>query len=112
MTRNRHGWAIERFLLGRHNDNYHLVHHLNTGVPFWNMRRAHKVLLGDPAYARWDGLWAGILTRRAGHRNRETLISYAAKYRDWRRGGGDPRELSLSFAELVALSQDQPRTTT
>lgn len=111
MTRNRHGWAIERFLLGRHNDNYHLVHHLNTGVPFWNMRRAHKVLLDDPAYARWDRLWAGILTRRAGHENRETLISYAAKYRDWRRNGGDPRELPASFAELAALSQD-PRDAT
>ena len=105
MTRNRHGWAIERFLLGRHNDNYHLVHHLNTGVPFWNMKKAHKVLLGDPAYARWDGLWAGILTRSPGRRDRETLVSYAAKYRDWRRAGGDPRSLDRSFAELAVLAR-------
>ncbi|MET9232363.1 fatty acid desaturase family protein [Lentzea sp. NPDC003310] len=104
MTRNRHGWAIERFLLGRHNDNYHLVHHLNTGVPFWNMKKAHKVLLGDPAYARWDGLWAGILTTSPGRRGKETLISYAAKYRDWRRAGGDPATLDRSFAEMAALS--------
>jgi fatty acid desaturase len=105
MTRNRHGWAIERFLLGRHNDNYHLVHHLNTGVPFWNMYHAHRVLLGDAAYARWDGLWAGILTRRADQQDRETLLSYASKYRDWRRAGGQPQHLARSFAELMALSQ-------
>ncbi|MGW5049837.1 fatty acid desaturase [Actinokineospora sp. NPDC004072] len=105
MTRNRHGWAVERFLLGRHNDNYHLVHHLNTGVPFWNMKKAHNVLLGDPAYARWDGLWAGILTRSPGRGDKETLVSYAAKYRDWRRAGGQPRSLDPSFAELAALAR-------
>ncbi|GLZ38103.1 fatty acid desaturase family protein [Actinokineospora sp. NBRC 105648] len=106
MTRNRHGWAVERFLLGRHNDNYHLVHHLNTGVPFWNMKKAHRVLLGDPAYARWDSLWAGILTRSPGRRDRETLISYAGKYRDWRRAGGDPRALDRSFAESAAAGRE------
>ncbi|MFB6518117.1 fatty acid desaturase [Streptomyces sp. NPDC056401] len=107
MTRNRHGWAIERFLLGRHHDNYHLVHHLNTGVPFWNMKRAHRVLLRDPAYARWDGLWAGILTRSRGRRNQETLLSYASKYRKWQRAGGDPEQLGAdgSFAEAAALAR-------
>lgn len=107
MTRNRHGWAIERFLLGRHNDNYHLVHHLNTGVPFWNMKRAHQVLLEDSAYARWDGLWAGILTRSRGRGNQETLISYAEKYRAWRRNGGDPAEIDSggTFAEAAALAR-------
>ncbi|MFF3222382.1 fatty acid desaturase [Nocardia suismassiliense] len=103
MTRNRHGWAVERFLLGRHNDNYHLVHHLNTGVPFWNMKKAHAVLADDPAYARWDSLWAGIFTRSRGQRDRETLLSYATKYRDWRRAGGSPGTLDRSFAELTAL---------
>jgi fatty acid desaturase len=102
MTRNRHGWAIERFVLGRHHDNYHLVHHLNTGIPFWNMKRAHRVLLQDPAYARWDGIWAGILTRSRARRDRETLVSYATKYRQWRRGGCDPQQLNgRSFAEAA-----------
>jgi len=103
MTRNRHGWALERFLLGRHNDNFHLVHHLNTGVPFWHMKRAHRVLLDDPAYARWDGLWAGILTRPADRRGCETLISYASRYRSWRRGGGYPHDTGLTFAEAAVL---------
>ncbi|MEU0658488.1 fatty acid desaturase family protein [Streptomyces lavendulocolor] len=107
MTRNRHGWALERFLLGRHHDNYHLVHHLNTGVPFWNMKRAHRVLLQDPAYARWDGLWAGVLTRSRGRKDQETLLSYAAKYRRWRRTGGDPAQIDGggSFAEAAALAR-------
>jgi fatty acid desaturase len=107
MTRNRHGWAVERFLLGRHHDNYHLVHHLNTGVPFWNMQRAHQVLLQDGAYARWDGLWAGILTRSRGRKDQETLVSYASKYRRWRREGGDPAEIDEggSFAEAAALAR-------
>ncbi|HEX4833470.1 MAG TPA: fatty acid desaturase [Trebonia sp.] len=108
MTRNRHGWLLERFLLGRHRDNYHLVHHLNTGVPFWNMKKAHQVLLGDAAYASWDGLWAGILTRGPGEQGRETVASYAARYRDWRRAGGDPRAAGGSFAELAALRQPAP----
>ncbi|MFG2121130.1 fatty acid desaturase [Streptomyces sp. NPDC048710] len=106
MTRNRHGWAVERFLLGRHHDNYHLVHHLNTGVPFWNMKRAHQVLLEDAAYARWDGLWAGVLTRSRGRENQETLISYASKYRAWRRNGGDPTLVDGgTFAEAAALAR-------
>jgi len=111
MTRNRHGWLLERLLLGRHKDSFHLVHHLNTGLPFWNMGKAHRVLLRDPAYACWDGLWAGIVTRSRGERGRETVVSYAAKYRDWRRSGGDPRALDGSFAELAALRprQDQPQ---
>lgn len=103
MTRNRHGWLLERFLLGRHKDNYHLVHHLNTGVPFWNMKKAHQVLLGDPAYASWDGLWAGVMTRRRSERGAETVVSYTAKYRDWRRTGGNPCTLNDSFAELAVL---------
>jgi fatty acid desaturase len=105
MTRNRHGWAIESFLLGRHNDNYHLVHHLNTGVPFWNMKKAHQVLLGDQAYERWDALWAGILTRPRKRRHCETLVSYASAYRNWRRAGGDPAAAGRTFAEMTVLAR-------
>lgn len=101
MTRNRHGWAIERFLFGRHNDNYHLVHHLHMGIPFWNMKRAHHVLLEDPAYQKWDGLWSGILFRRPSERGRETLISYAARYRESKRTGTMPQ--GTTFAQAAAL---------
>jgi fatty acid desaturase len=108
MTRNRHGWAIERFLLGRHHDNYHLVHHLNTGVPFWNLKKAHAALLRDPGYARWDALWAGILTRAPGRSGQETLVSYARKYRTWRGNGGDPASAEVTFAESMVMTLTPP----
>ncbi|SDI11082.1 Fatty acid desaturase [Actinokineospora alba] len=105
LTRNRHGRLWERFLLSRHNDRFHLVHHLNTGVPFWNLRRAHEVLLGDPAYARWDGMWAGVFSVPASRRGKETVISYAAKYREWRQAGGVPGT-GPSFATLMMITAE------
>jgi fatty acid desaturase len=112
LTRNRHGRLLERFLLSRHNDRFHLVHHLNAGIPFWNLGRAHRVLLGDPGYASWDGLWAGVLTRPRSRSGKETVISYAAKYRMWRREGGDPAAEGHTFAQLMMLAAEQDRTVT
>ncbi|MEU9119087.1 fatty acid desaturase family protein [Streptomyces sp. NPDC048506] len=106
LTRNRHGRLVERFLLSRHNDRFHLIHHLNAGIPFWSLARAHRVLLKDPAYVRWDGLWAGILTRPRSRQGKETVISYAAKYRDWRQAGGDPATSDSTFAELMMLARE------
>ena len=34
-----------------------------------------------PEYARWDNLWAGIFTRDRQSRHKETLLSYASKFR-------------------------------
>ncbi|WP_430791127.1 fatty acid desaturase [Actinoplanes sp. G11-F43] len=106
LTRNRHGRFLEQFLLSRHNDRYHLVHHLNTGIPHWNLGRAHRVLLQDPTYAAWDNLWAGAFTRPRSRKDRETVISYAAKYRQWRQAGGDPALAGPTFAQLMMLAAD------
>ncbi|MEU8980366.1 fatty acid desaturase family protein [Streptomyces sp. NPDC048309] len=108
LTRNRHGRFLERFLISRHNDRYHLVHHLNTGIPYWNLGRAHRVLLRDPGYAAWDGLWAGAFTRPRSKRDKETVISYAAKYREWRKSGGDPAATDRTFAQLMLLAAASP----
>ncbi len=78
MTRNRQGWAIERFIFGRHNDNYHLVHHIYPSIPFYNLKGAHKMLLGDPAYHQWDAVWGGIFSHNDSQQ--ETLVSYIKKY--------------------------------
>ncbi|GAA4414952.1 fatty acid desaturase [Actinokineospora soli] len=104
MTRNRHGWAVENFIFGRHHDHYHLVHHLSMGIPFWNMKRAHEILLDDDAYAAWDRLWGGIFTRGRGRKGTETMTSYSGKYRAWRRSGGDPKQSSTTFAEVLTLA--------
>lgn len=106
LTRNRHGRLLEWFLISRHNDRYHLVHHLNTGIPHWNLGKAHRVMLRDPGYAAWDGLWAGAFTRPRSRREKETVISYAAKYRQWRKAGGDPAAASPTFARLMLLAAE------
>lgn len=85
MTRNRYGWAIERFLFGRHGDAYHLVHYVMPTIPTWNLAKANRILREDPIYRRWDDAWGGLFTRnRPGQ---ETLLSYIAKYRRARAGG-------------------------
>jgi fatty acid desaturase len=79
LTRNRYGWAIERFLFGRHGDSYHLVHHVMPTIPTWNLGRANRILRDDPIYRQWDDAWGGIFTRN--RRGQETLLSYVAQYR-------------------------------
>lgn len=111
LTRNRHGRFLERFLISRHNDRYHLVHHLNTGIPHWNLGRAHRVMLRDPGYAAWDGLWAGAFTRPRSRRDKETVISYAAKYRRWRQAGGDPGGSDPTFAQLMMVAAESSGAT-
>lgn len=42
---------IEAFFFAPHNVNYHLVHHLFISVPFYNIPKLHKILMGDVTYA-------------------------------------------------------------
>ncbi|MDX7988722.1 fatty acid desaturase [Xenorhabdus sp. 12] len=83
LTRNTKGVWWERFLFGRHYDNYHLVHHLYPGIPHWNIKKAHIYLLNDPNYQTWDDLWGGVFIRQYLHQ--ETMLSYASKYRKFRK---------------------------
>ncbi|MCG3461079.1 fatty acid desaturase family protein [Xenorhabdus bovienii] len=98
LTRNRKGAWWENFFFGRHNDNYHLVHHLHPGIPHWNMKKAHIHLMSDPNYAKWDCLWGGIFTRK--NKNEETLLSYAKKYREYRESNKDGG-IKKSFAKYI-----------
>ena len=61
-TRNRFSGFIEHFLTGMHSENFHLVHHLFPGLPFWNLKKAHCILLGDPVYASLNARFGGIFT--------------------------------------------------
>lgn len=68
MSRNRFPALIERLFVGHHGDNYHLVHHLFVGIPFWNLPAAHAVLMDDPDYRAANERAGGILTARRGCR--------------------------------------------
>ena len=66
MSRNRFPRLAERFLVGHHGDNYHLVHHLFVGIPFWNLRAAHDALMDDPEYRSVNENAGGIFTAPQG----------------------------------------------
>lgn len=68
MSRNRFPAWIERLFIGHHGDNYHLVHHLFVGIPFWNLPKAHAVLMDDPDYRAANADAGGILTATRGRR--------------------------------------------
>lgn len=59
-TRNRFSHPVEQVLTGMHGENFHLIHHLFPSVPFWNMQRAHRILLQDTEYARINSTSGGI----------------------------------------------------
>lgn len=62
-TRNRKGGPVERFFFGIHGESWHLVHHLFPAIPFWDLAKAHKVLMRDPAYAASERAYGGLFTR-------------------------------------------------
>ena len=49
-SRNRRTGFIEWFLFGVHNESYHLTHHLKPGIPYWNLVKAHRIMLQDKCY--------------------------------------------------------------
>ncbi|NET34164.1 MAG: fatty acid desaturase family protein [Cyanothece sp. SIO1E1] len=51
LSRNRILSPIWNFLVGTHQEGYHLVHHLYPKMPLWNMHKAHRILSQDPSYA-------------------------------------------------------------
>jgi fatty acid desaturase len=60
MTRNRFSHWFEHFLFNTHNENYHLVHHLQASIPYWNLKKAHAVMCQDPNYASFNQSMGGI----------------------------------------------------
>lgn len=59
-TRNRFSHPIEHFFTAMHGENFHLIHHLFPAIPYWNLKKAHRILLGDPAYATTNAGFGGI----------------------------------------------------
>jgi fatty acid desaturase len=51
FCRNNTSGGIFTVLFHPHNNGYHLVHHLNPGMPFHALPQAHRLLLAWPEYA-------------------------------------------------------------
>ncbi|KUZ82567.1 hypothetical protein WI36_03580 [Burkholderia ubonensis] len=66
ITRNRFPCWWERCFFGMHGETWHLTHHLFPGVPFWNLRRVHEILLQDDAYRAANAARGGLLSAPAG----------------------------------------------
>ncbi|WXF88798.1 guanitoxin biosynthesis L-arginine gamma (S) hydroxylase [Pseudomonas syringae pv. atrofaciens] len=64
ITRNRFPSWWERLFIGMHGDNLHLTHHLFAGIPYWNLHKAHSILLQDPDYAEANLAKGGIISGR------------------------------------------------
>lgn len=63
LTRNRKGNFLERAILGQNLDEYHLEHHLSPGIPFWLLRKAQKIRMQDPNYAKVAASWGGLFVK-------------------------------------------------
>ena len=66
ITRNRFPAWWERLFYGLHNENYHLTHHLFPGIPFWNLGKAHRVLLADASYRAANQTFGGMFSAPKG----------------------------------------------
>lgn len=51
VSRNRILNPIANIFIGTHHESYHLIHHLFPGLPFWQMKQAHHILMEDETYA-------------------------------------------------------------
>jgi len=59
---NRFGNKFELFFTGMHNENYHLTHHLMPNIPFWNLPKAHKIMLNNEEYKKLNENMGGIFS--------------------------------------------------
>ena len=73
ITRNRRGKRIEKIFTGIHNEDWHLVHHLHPGIPFWKLREAHEIFLQDPTYKEANQHSGGLFT--SGPEGEPSIIS-------------------------------------
>jgi len=60
LTRNRFSHPLEGFFLSVHQENFHLVHHLRPSIPYWNMEKAHRLMLNDRQYRQVNAGFGGV----------------------------------------------------
>lgn len=69
QTWNRFSSPLELFLTGIHNENMHLTHHLMPNIPYWNLIKAHKIMLEDPLYMEHNKFMGGIFLSSNGNKS-------------------------------------------
>jgi fatty acid desaturase len=67
LSRNRFSPWYEAFFTSMHGENFHLVHHLLPKIPFWNMSKAHEILLKDFNYLACNEVTGGIFFADKNH---------------------------------------------
>lgn len=66
MSWNRFSHPIEGFFTALHSENLHLTHHLRPDIPYWNLKKAHQIMLRDPVYAKANEEMGGIFISSNG----------------------------------------------
>lgn len=69
MTRNRFSHWIESFFLSIHSENYHLTHHIMPSIPFWNISKAHKIMMKDKQYKDLNDEMGGVFISSNGNKS-------------------------------------------
>ncbi|MGE6632149.1 guanitoxin biosynthesis L-arginine gamma (S) hydroxylase [Bacillus sp. NPDC077027] len=72
MTRNRFSHWIEAFFLSIHAENYHLTHHLQASIPYWNIAKAHQIMMKDAKYEELNQKMGGVFI--SSNRNEPLIL--------------------------------------
>ncbi|MBK4715310.1 MULTISPECIES: fatty acid desaturase family protein [Tenebrionibacter/Tenebrionicola group] len=69
QTWNRFSSKPELLLTGMHAENLHLTHHLMPNIPFWNLHKAHNIMMRDPIYKSRNDDMGGIFHSVKGRKS-------------------------------------------
>jgi fatty acid desaturase len=77
-TRTTYPYAWERLFLAPHNVNYHADHHIFPQVPFYNLRKLHKLLMSNEEFAAKVHITRGYSTGLV----KECFSEFISSFRD------------------------------
>ncbi|EBB1607073.1 phosphoesterase, partial [Salmonella enterica] len=73
-TWNRFSSKFELMFTGMHSENLHLTHHLMPNIPFWNLRKAHNIMMKNPIYKSRNDEMGGTFISSRGRKSLWTKI--------------------------------------
>ena len=77
QTRNRFSSSLETFFTGIHGENFHLTHHLMPNIPFYNIKKAHLIMMEDKEYRKVNLKMGGIFFSQKNYKSmwKDILLS-------------------------------------